>query len=128
MKPNKHIIVNEKTANDVMGYLLSESFVPSYKQTLAIKEYLDKNFTKTTIDDIDENGNPRKKPAVQMVVSGQPLKTMEMPELILHLTSVDKFIKMIKNEDDLKSFMKQVVRDWFMNRIDKNGLLSVNHV
>ena len=125
-KKNKNIIVSEGTFNSAVKTLLSESFVPAYSQTLRVKEYLDNNFAKIILDDVDENGYPKKIPAAQLMSNGQPLKSMLMPELLLHLT--DKFQNMIKNESDLKKFLEQVIRDWFMKRIGKSGLLSVNSV
>lgn len=126
MRHNKNIIVNESVMNAAKGILISESFVPSYQQTLRVKEYLDNNFTKIVLDDIDMNGHPKKIPAVQLMSNGQPLKTFLMPELISYL--VDQFQSMIKNENDLKIFLQQVVKDWFMKRIGKDGILSVNHI
>lgn len=125
IRNTKHIKVNEAAAEKAKSILLSEAFVPSYGKTLGVKEYLDNNFTKVVLDDIDENGYPKKIPAVQMMSGGQPLKTMMMSELLLHLE--DKFQNMIKNTSDLRAFLQQVIRDWFMKRIDKNGILSVNH-
>ena len=125
-KKNKEIIVNEGALDSAVKILLSESFVPAYTQTLRVKEYLDNNFVRVTLDDVDENGYPKKTPAVQLMSNGQPLKSMLMPELLLHLA--DKFQSMIKNETDLKKFLEQVIRDWFMKRIGKNGLLSVNSI
>lgn len=120
---NKKIIkVEEKTMNEALNYLLSESFVPSVEQTLIVKEYLDKNFQKQTLDDIDENGYPKKIPVAVMMSGGQGVKTFQMSELLLLL--VDKFNKMIDNEDDLKRFLEQIVKDWFLNRIGKTGILS----
>lgn len=108
--------------NEILNYLLSESFVPSVEQTLIVKEYLDKNFQKQTLDDIDENGYPKKIPVAVMMSGGQGVKTFQMSELLLLL--VDKFNKMISNEDDLKRFLEQIVKDWFLNRIGKTGILT----
>lgn len=124
---NKRIAINERQAQDVLDYLISESFVPSCEKTLIIKDYLDKNFARQSLDDVDTNGYPKKVPVVAMLSSdGQPLKTLQMDELLLLL--IDKFQNIIKEKDDLKAFLQQVVKDWFMKRIDKSGLLSVNHV
>ena len=53
-----------------------------------------------------------------------PLKTMSMRELLLMLD--DKFNSMVKDEKDRREFLKQIIRDWFDNKISKQGLLSVN--
>ena len=61
-----------------------------------------------------------------MSCSGQPLKTMQPKEFLLFLD--DKFHGMIADESDRKKFLKQVIKDWYNNKISKNGLLSVNHL
>ena len=38
----------------------------------------------------------------------------------------DKFNSMVKDEKDSRKFLKQIIRDWFDNKISKQGLLSVN--
>lgn len=124
---NRKIKLTEKQLNHTLDYLLSESFVPSAEKTLAVKEYLDKNFARQSLDDVDSNGYPKKVPAVAMLsAEGQPLKTLQMEELLLLLA--DKFQNMIKNENDLKLFLQQCIKDWFMKKISKSGILSVNHV
>lgn len=124
---NKKIIkVEEKTLNEALDYILSESFVPSVEQTLIVKEYLDKNFQKQTLDDVDENGYPKKIPVAVMMSGGQGVKTFQMSELLLLL--VDKFNKMIGNENDLKRFLEQIVKDWFLNRIGKTGIMSKSFI
>lgn len=118
----KTIKVDENVLNEALEYMVSESFVPSVEQTLIVKDYLDKNFQKQTMDDIDANGYPRKIPVAVMVSGGQGLKTFQMEELLLLL--MDKFSKMIGNESDLREFLKQIVKDWFLNRINRTGIMS----
>ena len=92
---------------------------------LTVKKFLDKGFTRDLQDDIDSNGYPKKKCVVSMLSTDkQPLKTMSMRELLLMLD--DKFNSMVSDESDRRKFLKQVIRDWFDNKISKQGLLSVN--
>lgn len=118
----KTIKVDESVLNEALEYMVSESFVPSVEQTLIVKDYLDKNFQKQTMDDIDANGYPKKIPVAVMVSGGQGLKTFQMEELLLLL--MDKFSRMIGNESDLRAFLKQIVKDWFLNRINRTGIMS----
>ena len=95
------------------------------EKVLLVKDYLDKNFAKTESDDIGKDGYPVKiKTAVLLSNNGQPLKTFQARELLMMLD--DKFQKMITKEDDRKKFFKQIIRDWFNNKISKEGILSVN--
>lgn len=114
-------ILNE----DVVSDILQESFCPISDMVLIVKKFLDKNFSRQLQDDIDANGYPKKKCVVTMLsTDGQPLKTMSMRELLLMLD--DKFNSMVKDENDRRKFLKQIIRDWFDNKISKQGILSVN--
>nr|DAP37081.1 MAG TPA: hypothetical protein [Ackermannviridae sp.]DAW74790.1 MAG TPA: hypothetical protein [Ackermannviridae sp.] len=120
------IKINENTLNEeVVGDILQESFFPMSDMVLTVKKFLDKGFTRDLQDDIDSNGYPKKKCVVSMLSTDkQPLKTMSMRELLLMLD--DKFNSMVSDESDRRKFLKQVIRDWFDNKISKQGLLSVN--
>lgn len=122
----KIIKINENTLNEeVVGDILQESFFPMSDMVLTVKKFLDKGFTRDLQDDIDSNGYPKKKCVVSMLSTDkQPLKTMSMRELLLMLD--DKFNSMVSDESDRRKFLKQVIRDWFDNKISKQGLLSVN--
>lgn len=114
-------ILNE----DIVSNILQESFYPISDMVLIVKRFLDKNFSRQLQDDIDSNGYPKKKCVVTMLsTDGQPLKTMSMRELLLMLD--DKFNSMVKDEKDRRNFLKQIIRDWFDNKISKQGILSVN--
>jgi hypothetical protein len=56
----------------------------------------------------------------------QPLKTLRMKELLMLLD--DKFNNMVSDDKDRKKFLKQVITDWYLNKIKNNGILSVNHL
>ena len=120
-------IISEKIESDILRMVLTESFCPTAEKVLLIKNFLDKNFAKTETDDIGDDGYPIKvKSAVLVSNNNQPLKTFQAKELLLMLD--DKFQKMISNESDRKKFLKQVISDWFNDRISKEGVLSVNMI
>lgn len=119
------VVIDENTEDYVIKNILTESFYPTTEKVLLVKDYLDKNFAKTESDDIGKDGYPVKiKTAVLLSSNGQPLKTFQARELLMMLD--DKFQKMITKEDDRKKFFKQIIRDWFNNKISKEGILSVN--
>ena len=122
----KKIIINEEDERRAFHYLISESFIPKADVVLKVKNYIDKNFAKQTIDDV-EDGYPKKICTVAMLSADkQPLKTMQLSEFLLLLD--DKFHNIIKDDTDRKKFLKQVIQDWFANTISKEGVLSVNHI
>lgn len=129
MKSNKTIIITEETEQKLIADILAEAFYPTSDQVLAIKTYLDKNFAKQKLDSLDNNGYPTKeKTVVWLTKEKQPLKTLNMKELLRLLDDNDDFRKMISDDIDRKKFLKQVIRDWYTNNIDRNGILSVNHL
>lgn len=123
----KTVKINENVEQVLISKLISEAFYPNADKVLFIKEFLDKNFKRQNLDDVDTNGYPCTTPSVMMVsCNGQPIKTMEMAEFLLFLD--DKFNSMISNDSDRKKFLKQVISDWYYNKISKEGLLSVNQI
>ena len=122
----KTIKISENAERDIIANVLTEAFYPEREKVLSIKDYLDKNFTRYESIDVDEDGYPKLYNAVQLIMNGQPVKPMTMEELLRHLD--DKFINMIRDKSDRRKFLIQVIKDWYNNKIDRNGLLSVNLV
>lgn len=122
----RKIVISEDVSRQIYEDILAEAFCPSAEKVLLIKDFMDKNFAKVEIDDIDANGYPTKQKMVNMLSGGQPIKTMALGELLLMLD--DKFHKMIIDDGDRKKFLKQVIMDWYTGKLTKNGVLSVNFV
>ena len=123
---NRTIKINEDNERQIIQDILAESYYPTGEKVLTIKNYLDGNFQRIQSDDIDEKGYPKKVNCVMLMSGNQPLKPMTMSELLLMLD--DKFIKMISDKSDRRKFLMQVIKDWYNNKIDRNGVLSVNFV
>lgn len=124
-KKHMNIIIDENKERSIIGKLLTEIFCPSSEKVNVIKDYLDKHFSKTAMDDIDSDGYPKKSFVAMMLSSDkQPIKTITPKELLLILD--DKFEKAIADKDDRRKFLKQIIIDWFNNKIDRTGILSVN--
>ena len=118
------IKITEELEQEIIGDMLTESFSPYTEKVLIVKDYLDKNFTKGNIDDIDDNGYPIKIGVINMVNNDKIVKTLHGDELLLLLN--DKFNKIISDNNDRNNFLKQVLTDWFSNQISDTGILSVN--
>lgn len=123
---NRTIKINEDNERQIIQDILAESYYPTGEKVLTIKNYLDGNFQRIQSDDIDEKGYPKKVNCVILMSGNQALKPMTMSELLLMLD--DKFIKMISDKSDRRKFLMQVIKDWYNNKIDRNGVLSVNFV
>lgn len=129
----KVVMINKEQLSEIKDYdmgavsfenMLSEAFAPNAKQVVIIKKYLDSNFRRTFIDDIDEFAKPIKRPAITRLIMGQEVETIEGSELVDILA--EKFPNMIGNKEDAKKLMTQIVKDWFDKKISDNGILSVN--
>lgn len=122
----RKIKISEDNERQIIQDILAEAYYPTGEKVLAIKEYLDSNFQRIQTDDIDEKGYPKKVNGVTLMSGNQPLKPMTMSELLIMLD--DKFMHMISDKNDRRKFLMQVIRDWYDNKIDRNGVLSVNFV
>ena len=125
-KKKKTIIIDEDKEQELIGNILNEVFYPTAEKVNLITNYLDKNFAKQLLDTLDDNGYPSKEKTVVLLSNEkQPLKTMNMKEL-LRLVD-DKFQKIMSNKEDRRKFLKQIIKDWYFNKI-KNGILTVNFI
>lgn len=121
----KRIKITEEARQKFVTSVLAEALSPSSDKVLLVKDYLDKNFTRSDMDDIDETGYPTKVKTVLMLSdTGQPLRQMDMAELLMVLD--DKFNRIFTDDADRKKFLKQVIRDWYQYKIGIDGVLSVN--
>ena len=124
-KANKTIILDESREQKLIDNILEEAFYPNAEKVLLIKNYLDKNFSKQKLDSLDINGYPTKELTVILLSNEkQPLKTFNMKEFLRLLD--DRFHKIITKDEDRKKFLKQVITDWYNDKIKSNGILSVN--
>lgn len=121
------IIISEKSINDLYNDLLTETFFPMSEKVLLIKDYLDKNFRKTHMSDVSSDGYPIEVGTVDMINNrNEPIKTLQGDELLLLLD--DKFHNIIKDDNDRKKFIKQIIKDWYANKISKTGVLTINYI
>lgn len=90
-----------------------------------VKSFLDNNFQKNNLERIGANGMPEKVRIVTMFSStGEPLKNLYDEDL--HDLLIEKFKKMFLDKNERSLFLKQVMNDWFDNKIGVHGTLSVN--
>lgn len=119
----KTIIIDEDKESKMIDNIFESVFYPSANNVVEVQDYLDKNFRKTQNVTLDINGYPKFENAVVLTQKGIDLKTLDMKHLLRMLD--DKFVEMIKDKKDRRKFLKQVIIDWFRNKI-KNGILTVN--
>lgn len=92
-----------------------------------VKKFLDDNFQKNQLERIGSDGMPEKVRIVTMSTStGEPLKNLYDEDL--HDLLIEKFKKMFLDQEERSLFLKQVMNDWFDNKIGVHGTLSVNYL
>ena len=118
----KTIIITEEMENDLIKFILSEEYIyPDPDKVLIVKNYLDSNFTPTTIPDVNDNGMPSN---VKAVVTKNGSNTMSLQDLFYMVQ--EKFKNLVSNQKNRDKFLKQVINDWTDGKITKEGSLSVN--
>ena len=122
---NKTIIIDERKELKIIGDIFESVFYPSANNVIKVQNYLNKNFKKTQNITLDINGYPKFENTVVLSQKGIDLKTLDMKHLLRMLD--DKFHEMIKDDNDRKKFLKQIIIDWYTNKI-KNGILTVNTI
>ena len=98
------------------------------QKVLVVKSFLDKNFGKKgNIERIGANGLKETIPIASIMAStGEPLKNFYKEDI--HDMLIEKFKKMFLDHDERDCFLKQVLDDWFDDKIGVHGNLSVNYV
>lgn len=122
----KTIIIEESRINKLINSIFESVFYPRAEQVIEVENFLNHNFKPRETPTINqETGYSDLEKNFVMFKNGVDLQTMTPKELLRMLD--DKFHHRIKDDDDRKRFLKQVINDWYMGKI-KNGILSVNHV
>lgn len=123
MKKNIYITENQ------LKHIIRETSLTKYfvepNKVLVIKKYLDDNFAKGGIPNIGEDGYPSTMPIVALKgTDGQVARNMSDKQLFALL--LDKFKNVYSDDIRKKRFLQQLMKDWYYDKISKEGLLSVN--
>lgn len=117
--------LNEEILQMPVDKKMNKPYCINPDKVLLVKNFLDKNFQRGNMEDIGDNGLPRKTRIAAMMSSGgevlRNLLDSELQDLL-----IDKYKNMFLDTVERELFMKQVVDDWFNNKISPIGLLSVN--
>lgn len=123
----KKIIINEKQEKTILSNIIYETtqFTVDPVKVLLIKDFLDKNFKRASLNGMGNDGYPSVTPIVGMIGSnGEVIKNMSDEQLFDLLC--DKFKDIYANNIQRNKFIAQVMKDWFYKKISNEGLLSVN--
>lgn len=122
----KKLIITEKQEQKLLEYLVMENRYPiEPNKVLIVKNYLDKNFKRGNISEFGDNGLPTNTPVVGLLNNGEVVKNLTARQLFDLLE--DEFRGMFSNKIQRSKFLAQVIKDWYANKISKEGLLSTTH-
>lgn len=120
-------ILNEEAYSMPVPKKTNKPYCINPEKVLIVKNYLDKGFQRGSYEEIGPNGFPMKRRVVGMLASnGEMLKTLPEEEFLSLL--IEKFKNMFSDKDERTLFLKQVMNDWFNDKITVFGGLSVNHL
>ena len=119
----RKIILTEAQEQKLLEYLILENTYPiDPNKVLLVKRYLDKNFKKGNLAEFGANGLPVNTPVVGLLNNGQVVKNLTAKQLFDVLE--DEFRGMFSDKIQRSKFLAQVIKDWYGNKISKEGLLS----
>lgn len=119
--------LNEETYQMPVPKKANAPFCINPDNVLIVKNYLDNGFKKGNQEIIGHDGFPKKLRCVGMLASDKVnfLKAPIFEEELLSIL-IEKFKKMFSDQIERELFMKQVMDDWFNDKIGTFGTLSVN--
>lgn len=127
----KKIIINENQFDTLKALLSKTTGKYSYspEKVLIVKKFLDDNFVREAFPNgIGTNGLPCNIPVVRVIDKTTKQKGIPMfDEQLLGLLD-NEWQNMFTDAEERIAFLKQVMKDWYYNKIDNNGSLSVNHI
>ena len=122
----KKIIITETQEQKLLEYLILEkNYHIEPSKVLLVKDYLDKNFKKGNLAEFGANGLPVNTPVVGLLNNGQVVKNLTAKQLFDVLEDVLR--GMFSDKIQRSKFLAQVIKDWYANKISKEGLLSTTH-
>lgn len=122
----KKIIITEKQEQTLLEHLITERTYPiEPNKVLLVKKYLDANFKKGNIAQFGDNGMPTNTPVVGMLNRGEVVKNLTASQLFDVLE--DEFRGLFGDKIQRSKFLAQVIKDWYADKISKEGLLSKTH-
>lgn len=121
----RKIFLTEEQLNFINKSISQEKVIVDPNKVLVVKNFLDDNFQRGGISSIGDDGYPTTIKIVAMKgTDGQPLKNMNAEQLFYLLQ--DKFKGLYSDTTKRDKLLKQIIKDWYKDKISKHGLLSVN--
>lgn len=125
----KHkVIISEKMETALINSLIEESvYYPNYEKVLLVKNFLDKNFSISSVPDVSSNGLPTYSKIVNILNNSKEVVNSITLDNLFYMLQ-EKFKTIENNEQDRDKLLKQIIKDWSNGNITREGGLSVNSI
>ena len=119
----KKIIINESIERKLFEALINESLGYSNKVAI-IKNYLDSNFIKADIEQLNKDGDLEKTKLVIMLDSQKQPTEHRLTLEQLYYKLQYKFKNILSDKKERNIFIWNTINDWYNNKISKYNNLS----
>jgi hypothetical protein len=126
-KKRKKIFLTEEQMEFINESISKEKVIVDPNKVLIVKKFLDNNFQRGGISSISEDGYPTTIKIVAMKgTDGNPIRNMNAEQLFYLLQ--DKFKNIYADTNKRDILLKQIIKDWYKDKISKHGMLTVNMI
>lgn len=109
---SRTVIITEAQRNELISRFILEDTTMRIEKALAVKKFLDDNFKRADISEIDDSGYANAKPIVVYLDQyKQPIKNLTDEDLLDML--LDKFKNIMPDEKEKRQFLLDVMRAWY---------------
>ena len=121
----KKIIINESQESLILEEAMIEEMFGGWGEKVkAVKDYLDKNFSRASATIFGKDGIPQVHEIVAWLDKyKQIVKTLTDVQLFYIIQ--DQFKNILPDKQERDKFIIQVLKDWYNHKISKNYSLSV---
>lgn len=120
----KKILINENKEKFLFQKLINEEINGYSDKILLIKKYLDNNYIKSNYNALSDDGDIVKKNIVILLDKNKQPTELHLTLQQLFDKLQYKFKSVIYDKDERDNLLKQIIIDWFNNKISKYGNLS----
>lgn len=120
-KNMKTLILNEDKLNTLKDKIIEESYCD---KVLLVKKFLNRNFMRGSIEKTADDGTMKRTGIfIQLDDKHMPTKSMMSATSVFDMIQ-DKFKKILSNKNKRNKFLIRLIKDWYNNKITKDGVLS----
>jgi hypothetical protein len=121
IKNMKTLILNEDKLNTLKSKIIEESYCD---KVLLVKKFLDGNFMRGTIEKTGDDGTMKKTGIfIQLDDKHMPTQSRLAADGVFDMIQ-DKFKNILSDKNERNKFLVRLIKDWYNNKITKDGTLS----